>query len=218
MYRFDADTNTLICVSCNTEGKGPAGDVQAAMGGPFLADDGRVFFTSPDALVPADSDGLYSVYEYVEGHAQLISSGTGVEDHFPSLDDTLVFGPLYDPAYVGLESVSGDGRDVFFATYDTLVPTDTNGRFLKFYDARTGGGFPYQVPLLPCEAADECHAQTADAPAELAVGSGAALAGGNLQPATNKKRGKKGRSKRHKRKKRAAAHRHGAKRSGEGVR
>ena len=214
MYRFDAETNTLQCVSCNPEDKGPAGDVQAAMGGPFLADDGRVFFTSKDALVPSDSDGLYSVYEYVEGRAQLISSGTGVEDHFPGLDDTLVFGPFYDPAYAGLESVSADGRDVFFSTYDSLVPTDQNGKFLKFYDARTNGGFPYQVPPLPCEAADECHAPSNAAPAEPAVGSGAVLAGGNLEPAKPKKHGKKHRPKRRKRNKR---HAHGATRHG-GVR
>ena len=184
------------------------------MGGPFLTDDGRVFFTTRDALVPTDTDGMYSVYEYVEGHAQLISTGTSVEDHFPGLNDTLAFGPFYDPAYAGLESVSADGRDVFFSTYDTLVPTDSNGRFLKFYDARSGGGFPYQVPLLPCEAADECHSPVNGSPAEPAVGSGADLSGGNVQPGKVEKAGKKRHSKKHKRR----PHRHGTKRRGEGVR
>ena len=28
---------------------------------------------------------------------------------------------------------------------------------MKFYDARTGGGFPRRSPLPPCAAADECH-------------------------------------------------------------
>jgi hypothetical protein len=212
MYLFDAETQTLRCVSCNPEDKSPAGDAQAAMGGPFLADDGRVFFTTRDALVPADTDALYSVYEYVEGHAQLISSGTSVEDYFPGLDDTLSFGPFYDPAYAGLESVSGDGRDVFFSTYDSLVPTDSNGRFLKFYDARTGGGFPYRVPLLPCEAADECHSSANASPPEPEVGSGASLSGGNLQPQAKKPHRKK-----HSKKKNRRGQRRGAKPRGKGV-
>jgi hypothetical protein len=157
------------------------------------------------------------VYEYVEGHAQLISSGTSVEDYFPGLNDSIAFGPFFDPAYAGLESVSADGRDVFFSTYDTLVPTDTNGRFLKFYDARSAGGFPYQVPLLPCEAADECHAAANAPPPEPAVGSGATLAGGNLQPRKTKKP-KKGRKKRHSKKHSRPPHRRGANQQGEGVR
>jgi hypothetical protein len=199
VYRFDADTGTIRCVSCSADGTPPAGDALAAMGGPFMADDGRVFFTTRDALVPTDTDSMYSVYEYVDGHAQLISSGISVEDHFPGLDDTVAFGPFYDPAYAGLESVSADGRDVFFSTYDTLVPTDRVGKFLKFYDARTNGGFPYQVPLLPCEAADECHSATQESPVEPQVGSGANLVGGNLQPQKAKRVRRKHHSKKHRR-------------------
>ena len=214
VYRFDADSGLVRCMSCDSEGKPPTGDALGAMGGPFLTDDGRVFFTTRDALVPTDTDGMYSVYEYTEGHAQLISTGTSVEDHFPGLNDTLAFGPFYDPAYAGLESVSADGQDVFFSTYDTLVPTDSNGRFLKFYDARSGGGFPYQVPLLPCEAADECHSPVNGSPPEPAVGSGADLSGGNAQPGKVEKAGKKRHSKKHKRR----PHRHGTKRREEGVR
>jgi hypothetical protein len=216
VYRFDAGTGILRCVSCNAEDKRPAGDALGAMGGPFLADDGRVFFTTKDALVPTDTDDMFSVYEYVEGHAQLISSGTSVEDYFPGLNDTIAFGPFFDPAYAGLESVSADGRDVFFSTYDTLVPTDTNGRFLKFYDARTAGGFPYQVPLLPCEAADECHAAANASPPEPAVGSGANLAGGNLQPPKTKKP-KKARKKRHSKNHKRSPHKRAGNRQGEGV-
>ena len=53
--------------------------------------------------------------------------------------------------------VSPNGVDVYFSTYDTLVPQDENGAFLKFYDARTGGGFDFTPESPPCEAADECH-------------------------------------------------------------
>ncbi len=44
--------------------------------------------------------------------------------------------------------VSPNGVDVYFSTFDTLVPQDLNGAFLKFYDARTGGGFEF-TPKLP---------------------------------------------------------------------
>jgi hypothetical protein len=44
------------------------------------------------------------------------------------------------------------------------VPQDKNGEFLVFYDARVGGGFPYEPPLAPCEAADECHGPGSTAP------------------------------------------------------
>ena len=104
--------------------------------------------------------------------------------------------------------MSSDGRDVFFSTYDTLVPQDHNGQFLKIYDARTNGGIPYQVPLLPCTAADECHDPTAGAPRDPEVGSGAELSGGNVQPA--KKRATKKHRKRHKKRHRRRGRKHEA--------
>jgi hypothetical protein len=206
MYSFDIESGVLRCVSCDPDGTSPRGDAFASVGGPFMSDDGRVFFSTKDPLVPADTDGMYSVYEYVDGRPQLISSGVSVQDFFPGLLNIL-FGPLWDPAYTGLESVSADGRDVFFSSYDTLVPQDHNGQFLKVYDARTNGGIPYQVPLLPCTAADECHDPTNAAPRDPEVGSGAQLAGGNLE--AKKHRGVKKHRKRH-RKRHRRHHRHRA--------
>ena len=202
MYLFDVNTGALRCVSCDPDGAPPRGDTYASTGGPFMADDGRVFFSTRDPLVPADTDGMYSVYEYVNGRPQLISSGVSVQDFFPGLLNIL-FGPLWDPAFTGLESVSSDGRDVFFSTYDTLVPQDHNGQFLKIYDARTNGGIPYQVPLLPCTAADECHDPTNGAPRDPEVGSGGVLAGGNAQEA--KKQAAKKVRKRHAKRRRHRA-------------
>jgi hypothetical protein len=208
VYAYDAESGLLRCVSCNPEGTPPRGDAFASTGGPFMADDGRVFFSTRDALVPADTDGLYSVYEYVDGRPQLISTGVSVQDAFPGLLN-IGFGPFWDPAVAGLESVSSDGKDVFFSTYDTLVPQDHNGQFLKIYDARTNGGIPFEVPLLPCTAADECHDPTNGAPRDPEVGSGAELSGGNVQPAKKKRVTKKHR-KRHKKKHRRRGRKHRA--------
>ena len=83
----------------------------------------------------------------------------------------------------GLVGVSADGQDVYFSTYDTLVSQDHNGLFLKFYDARSGGGFSAPAPPPPCEAADECHGADSSPPAAMQDETGASLSGGNLAKA-----------------------------------
>jgi hypothetical protein len=202
VYSFDADSGALRCVSCNPSGAAPMGDAIASAGGRFMADDGRVFFSTRDALVPRDTDGLYSVYEYVAGRPQLISSGTSAADRSPGLFNVAGLGPYWDPVYTGLEAVSADGVDVFFSTFDSLVPEDNNGQFVKIYVARTSGGFATSVPPLPCEAADECHGPASASPPEVEVGSGADLAsGGNLSSEKQNKRAKR-RAKRRARKRR----------------
>ena len=77
-------------MSCNPDGTRPRGDTFASAGGPFMSDDGRVFFSTRDPLVPSDTDSMYSVYEYVDGRPQLISSGISVQDYFPGLLNILL--------------------------------------------------------------------------------------------------------------------------------
>jgi len=181
MYVFDAATGELQCASCNPTGAPPSilrldppaneqnlksTDVMASNSGRFMSDDGRVAFATADALSPRDTDGIVDVYEFVGGRPQLIGAGTGDRDILPKI----IF--LYPGQVVGLESMSRDGRDIYFSTYDTLVPQDQNGPFVKFYDARTGGGFVTSGELLPCEAADECHGETSEPPANPKVGTG----------------------------------------------
>ena len=125
-----------------------------SLNGRFMTYDGRAFFSTTDSLVPADANGIIDVYEFVDGRPQLISTGTG--------DNA---GNEFQPT--GLAGVSADGIDVFFSTYETLVGQDENGAQLKFYDARTNGGFPFDKPPAPCEAADECHGDDSSAPATL---------------------------------------------------
>ncbi len=92
----------------------------------YLSDTGRLFFNSPDALVPADKNGKEDVYEYEpedvgscgfsSGCIGLISSGTsGKESAF--LD------------------ASENGDDVFFLTAAQLVAQDTDNAY-DIYDAR----------------------------------------------------------------------------------
>jgi hypothetical protein len=128
------------------------------------ADGERVFFTSPDALLPADTNGASAcpaifdlggtphltgyrcqdVYEWHDGRLGLVSSGTGST-----------------PAR--LAGIGADGRDVFFLTADRLVGWDTDNLF-DAYDARIGGGFPEPEPTpAPCEG-EACRAAAAPAP------------------------------------------------------
>jgi hypothetical protein len=192
IYTFDADTGVLQCVSCNPTGEPPSNDIFASASGRFMSDDGRTFFSTADSLAPRDTDGIQDVYEFVEGRPQLISSGTGKQDRWGG--GLLIF----PPSIVGLEAVSRDGTDVFFSSFDTLVSEDHNGQFLKFYDARTNGGFPEPPPALPCTAADECHGEGSATPEEPQIGSGAALGGGgNVHPA--RPQGKRHKLRRHRR-------------------
>jgi hypothetical protein len=209
MYRYTPSTGNLVCVSCLPNGEAPTADVEASHNGPFMSNDGRVFFASADPLVPADSDPYHipDVYEYVGGRPQLISSGTSSNGKAPGGAGAFVAETL------GLESVSSSGQDVFFSTTDTLVPQDHNGNFAKIYDARTNGGFEVAETAAPCVAADECHGAGAATPGPLQIGTGSSTTGGNVPAARphHKPKKRKCRASKHKHRSRCA---HKAKKRG----
>jgi hypothetical protein len=207
MYAYDAVSGNLKCVSCNPSGAPPTTDVAASDGGPFMSNDGRTFFSTGDALVPADTDGLFDVYEYVDGRPQLISAGTGSEDLF-----TGAFGGAFYPSHrTGLEAVSANGVDVYFSTFDTLVPQDLNGDFVKFYDARTNGGFPIPTVPLPCVAADECHGPGSSPVDQSQLATNGSLGnGGNVSSASPTGKQKRKRKKHRHSVKRHSRHQTGA--------
>ena len=202
MYRYDAETEKVQCVSCRPDGSAPHDDVLGSEGGRFLADDGRVFFDTTEPLEPRDTNAGINgvsgkpvgsdVYEFVDGRPQLISSGTRTDE---------VGGAGSSP---GLYGVSADGVDVYFGTTDTLVGQDRNGEQLKFYDARTNGGFSFVPPPAPCASADECHGPPTVPPAPLPGGTGARLgASGNARRAHKRKHHKR---KHHKSRSKRTAH------------
>ena len=118
MYLYDPAARTIKCVSCRPDGAPPTSDVIGARNGLFMSFDGRTFWTTKDGLVPRDANQKVDVYEFVRGRPQLITTGTA--------DDT---GNEFQVP--GLAGVSGDGIDVYFATYATLVPQDENGDVLE---------------------------------------------------------------------------------------
>lgn len=178
MYLYDRERDVRTCVSCpSTASLVPAltraGRKDNIGFRPrFLSNGGRVFFTSPGALVPEDTNGVADVYAYdgPTGKLSLLTSGAGKE---PS----------------EFADASASGNDVFFLTRQRLVPTDTDD-FIDLYDARVGGGFdePVPVPSDPC-AGEACQgAPSAGPPAAAPIASGAETRGNSKQRRGKKRR------------------------------
>ncbi|HTZ63366.1 MAG TPA: hypothetical protein VMB51_04625 [Solirubrobacteraceae bacterium] len=107
----------------------------------YLSDNGRLFFDSPDQLVPQASNGKEDVYEYEpetlgsctysSGCIGLISSGSSSQES----------------AFL---DASENGNDVFFMTSAQLVPGDTDDAY-DIYDAHVCS------ETSPCTAASASH-------------------------------------------------------------
>ena len=86
----------------------------------FSADGATAFFTSPERLLDADTNGKFDVYMWDEGDLDLVSTGQSSDNS----------------AFV---DASADGDDAFFLTRQQLVGIDTDN-YADMYDARVGGG------------------------------------------------------------------------------
>jgi hypothetical protein len=166
MYLYDAGADTLRCVSCPASGSATADasivpsvtDITPALWTrglrpSYLADDGRTFFSTAEALLPQDVNGLTDAYEFdpATGEVVLLSTGKGSE-----------------PA--SFAAVSASGNDAFIVTRQSLVKADRD-TLVDVYDVRVGGGFPEQAePAPPCEA-DSCQGGLTPAPDEAVPGS-----------------------------------------------
>jgi hypothetical protein len=194
IYRFDADSGELDCVSCPPVGIPPTSSsevgvvlvdpkrqVDAALQPevPFnqgsslirlqnVTDDGKkVFFQTQSPLVPGDVNGTWDVYEWKSGQAYLISSGKS---------------PL--PSF--LYSMTPSGSDVFFTSMERLLPEDPS-TVASIYDAREGGGFASAVPSPPCQPDAACQGQPGNTPSLAGPGSAALDGSGNLAGRKHKK-------------------------------
>ncbi len=153
LYRYDAENQSIVCVSCNPNGSTPSygatftrssvfGDNPAGAPPRAISENGQyVFFDTPESLLPQDTNGKVDVYEWEEdpsSHERTISSiSTGQSSSNDFFLDS-----------------SPDGRNVFFGTHSELVPADKDEEG-DLYDARIEGGFPAPVGAGPCEG-DAC--------------------------------------------------------------
>jgi hypothetical protein len=170
VFRYDSAEELIQCMSCASSfDPEPKLSALFTEGGHnrFASDNGDyVFFDTPAALVAPDVDGeiapeglkLYGsehtspnyslssdVYEWrrdgvddcalLQGCLRLITSGGG---GFLNI----------------LLGTTSSARDVFFATSESLLPSD-NDTASDIYDARIGGGFGKAVGVAPCEG-DSC--------------------------------------------------------------
>ncbi len=190
VYLYDAESGKLMCVSCDPGGVRPVGS--AELGGhegkstfylPRNLSDGggRLFFQSPDGLVPRDSNGLVDVYEW---ELPGVGSCTASSASFSEGSGGCVF-PVSDAAggsESGFMDASESGDDVFIATADRLVAPDTDSR-VDVYDVRVGGGFPVPAPAPVCVNADSCKPPVSSQPPVFGAPASATFSGaGNVSP------------------------------------
>jgi hypothetical protein len=173
VFEYDAETERVVCASCDANGAPPLGSafigasLSERASTPFhqsrtLSDDGsRVFFSSPDPLVPGLTGGSDKVFEYEGGRVQLISGTEGGGS-----------GTFLD--------ASASGDDVFLATREQLVPGDAD-ELVDVYDARVDGGLPLTPVLTPCQSA-ACQEPFTQSPALTAPVSASFVGAGNLAP------------------------------------
>jgi DNA-binding beta-propeller fold protein YncE len=183
IYRYDpaAAAESILCVSCDPSDAPPSGDaalrnegggldVAASTRIPNVTDDGtRVFFESPDRLLPEDANDVTDVYEWTAkggpdctrtgGCLALISSGQGENGSH-------------------LYGMSADGRDVIFFTLEKLLGRDVPGS-PSLYDAREGGGIPEAAAAKICTG-DACQGE-GSAPPALPAPTSTGLGGGNVE-------------------------------------
>jgi hypothetical protein len=165
MYRYSLRDNRLTCCSCPpvpatsdvtvlpaaTNGRPTVGN--AGFRPRFLSDSGQVFFSTGDALVPEDTNGVFDTYKCdSNGEVSLLSSGTG-----------------NDPSTFA--DASASGNDVFFVTRQRLVASDVD-ELVDLYDARDGSSLPdiVEQPRSECEG-DGCQPPPSASPPEHPRGS-----------------------------------------------
>jgi hypothetical protein len=132
----------------------------------FLSDSGRLFFNSPDALVPQDTNGLEDVYEY---EPVGVGDCTAASGTFSARSDGCV--NLLTSGTSGVESVfldaSENGNDAFFVTASKLTAADYDTSY-DVYDAHVCSAAvpcaatPVSPP--PCTSGDSCKAAPAPQP------------------------------------------------------
>jgi hypothetical protein len=152
----------------------------------YLADGGRLFFDSPDALASQDTNGAEDVYEYEPEGVGSCSTSSSVFSERSGGCVGLISGGKGDQESAFADA-SANGSDVFFVTTDRLVPGDVDNAY-DMYDAHVCTG---SSPCLPpsaaqppeCVTADACRAAPTPQPAIFGAPSSATFNGaGNITP------------------------------------
>jgi hypothetical protein len=171
VFRYDAEADQLLCVSCNPTGARPVGYEPLFEGKPkgywaagffggaefqhhfprVLSSDGdRVFFQSSDRLSVSDTNGRIDVYAW-EAVGRGECTGPASPGHNPKAGGCVtLISDGQGATDSELVDASADGDSVFLATGVSLLPQDPGQ--VDLYVARAGGGYPPPPPPpAPCE-------------------------------------------------------------------
>ncbi len=182
-YRYDADEESVTCVSCNPSGEAPgappslggaiaflisAGTPAATLTRNLSAGGERVFFESTERLVAEDTNGLAgcpvvgSANQSFRACNDLYmweASGAGSCESEAQNGGCLYLlstGKSPEPSFFA--DAGASGADAFLLTSSRLVPQDRDELY-DVYDARVQGGLTAQnqPPSLICTSVDACH-------------------------------------------------------------
>ncbi len=178
VFRYDAASGGLACLSCDPSGARPSGRDVAGSDAPIngwlsgiipgwpselhpsrlLSSDGsRVFFESFESLVLRDTNGRADVYEWEQGDSQRdCEQRLGAELYVAAAEGCFsLISSGESSADSRFVDASSDGSDVFFATAASLVSQDPG--LIDIYDARVDGGFASPAVRGVCEG-EACQA------------------------------------------------------------
>jgi hypothetical protein len=213
-YRYDSREQMIQCISCVSasdpeprenaffqapEGEGTNFTEQGMPRSAIASPDGRyVFFDTPAALLPADVDGELAP-ETSSRFSQHVSADFSLSSDVYEWRADGVDGCGYPQGCLALITTGGggyqnvllgtadEGRDVFFATGESLLPSDRDTA-IDIYDARIGGGFAEPAARTECEG-DACASPFAP-PSDVTPASLGFQGAGNVHAAKQIQKGK----------------------------
>ena len=156
----------------------------------YLSDSGRLFFDSPDDLVPRASNGKEDVYEFEPagvGSCTGVTSSEGVTYSAPAGGCVGLISSGESSEESAFLDASANGDDVFFVTTSQLVPEDTEDKF-AVYDAHVCSAaapcFPQAAAVPPaCTDGASCKAAPTPQPSIFGAPSSQTFSGqGNATP------------------------------------
>lgn len=192
IFEYDAVSGEVTCATCRPDGSPSEADASLEAQ-PFaqgvaarfrrprsISDNGHLFFTSTDRILPEDRTTARDVYMYHDGKLSLLTEGRGDENSY-------------------VAESSDDGRDVFILTRSPLLAEDQDAGDADMYDLRIDGGFPSASVGSGQECQGEaCQGPGAAAPALNAPASSNVSGQGNVKPKKAKRHKKKHHRKHHK--------------------
>lgn len=183
IYRYDAESEELACVSCRPDGSASQGDATLRQNATDLfysridvrnltADGSTVVFESRDRVVPGDVSDARDIYRWRDdgegGNVALISSGQSPAN----TPAPILVPPTFADTNI-LWGITPDGSDIVFWTGDALVPAGRFGSTRALYTARVNGGLAVQHETSEEECSgDECQGAPSAPPADPEPGSG----------------------------------------------